>query len=361
MTASADGDPRAASATPEAVARGVVHAASFEESDEPTLERIARERAPDDRVLLFGPAPFAEAFARLARDGVVPVTDPRGVLRVGRAAGAWRMPVAASDFCAGREVVVHGRRAEVLVRWCLPANGASGCVPPAAIRPALPPRTLPPAPAWPEARRPRIRRELGLARDEFAILLGGEPPEWCDPSFVVRAVAMASVAGARLRLVVSPRVARLGIATLFLVDGAGARAPIVDARADRPWELLPALDAFVLDRDGLVDAPVECRGWRSRRLPGVPRDLDAGGLVGEPVSPLPALWAIATGVPAFVHRSVDLGVHAEASAVGAPLHRFDRDVAAFADALIATAKAGGEVARDARQDARAANASAASR
>lgn len=357
MTAPAAGDSREAAAASAEFARGVVHAASFEDSDGPTLERIAREKAPEDRVLLLGPATFAEAYARCARGEDRAAGAADGVLRVGRAAGAWRLPRAAAEWCAGREIVAHGWRAEAVVRHGLVENAPRACAAPARIRLAQVPRTLPPAPSWPDARRPRIRRELGIARDEFAVLLGGEPPEWCDPSFVVRAIAMASVAGARLRLVASPRVARLELATRFLVDAAGARPPVVDARADRPWELLPALDALVLDRDGLPDAPVDCRGWRSRRLPGIPPDLDAGGLVGEPMSPLPALWALAIGVPAFVHRSIELGAHGEACGgggdAGARVQRFDRDVAAFADALLATARAA--------QDARAANASAASR
>lgn len=355
MTASGDGDPRGA---PVPCAGGVVHVASFEESDEPTLERIARERAAGDRVLLLGPTSFAAAFAAHARrmNGAAP--DPRALLRIGRAAGSWRLSAAAADFCAGRSVVAYGPRAHAVLRWCLPGRGADGArVAPSGVGLAPPPDAPPAPPPWPEARRARIRRELGIASGEFALLLGGEPPEWCDPSFVARAVAMASVAGARLRLVVSPRIARLEAAGDFLVEAAGARAPIVDPCADRPWELLPALDALVLDRDGLVDAPVACRGWRSRRIPGVPCDLDAGGLVGEPMSPLPALWAVATGVPAFVHRSIGLG-RAGGDRDGTPrIHRFDRDVAAFADALIAIARAAAEGV----QDARAANAVAASR
>jgi hypothetical protein len=302
------------------VPRGVVRVASFEESGPCALERIARESRAGDAALLLGPAAFAEMFAALRSDG--PAVE---IVRVGRVAGRWRLPSAVRALLLEREVVVSGARARAVVRAAI----ADGREPGGALRDAGVPAEPPPAPAWPEGRRDRIRRALGLARDERALLVGGDPAEWIDPTFVVRAVAMARVSGARLRLVVAPGTARLDLAERFLVAASGGGAPIVDPRAARPWEILPALDGLVLDRDGLVDAPLDCRGWRTRGLAGLPCDLDAGGLVGEPVSPLPALWALACGVPAFVHESIDLGRHGEAPGV----RRFDRDVAQFARLL----------------------------
>ena len=54
-----------------------------------------------------------------------------------------------------------------------------------------------------------VRRELGLAQHEFALAIVGEPSEWVDPSFAIRAASMARVAGAPIRLLASPRTPRI--------------------------------------------------------------------------------------------------------------------------------------------------------
>ena len=178
---------------------------------------------------------------------------------------------------------------------------------------------LPPAPHWPETRRARIRHELGIAARERAVLVAGEPSEWIDLSFIARAVGMSIVGGAPLRLVVSPRVPRVAEINGFLTKATGLAPLVVDARADRPWEILPALDAAIIDRDGAVERPVECAGWRSGEWQRL----------AWSASPLPALWALSCGVPVFVHESIDLGARAAHPLV----KRFGRDVAALARML----------------------------
>jgi hypothetical protein len=193
----------------------------------------------------------------------------------------------------------------------------------------------------------RVRAELGMTRDECAVLVAGEPSEWLDLSFAMGAIAMARVAGRRLRPVVSPRVPRITLAARWLEGAApaigirGTRDPIaVDTRADRPWQLLPAMDALVLDRDGMASLPIACAGWRAPRA--------CAGL--DRMSSLPALWALACGVPVFAHASIDLGRHATHPEVV----RFGADVAQLARELHA------RVAHDS-DHTRASSASAASR
>lgn len=277
----------------------VRHVVCFEEAGECTLERVAREARAGDSVVVLGPEAWA---ARLRELGLSPETR---VTQVGRAGSFWRLDGIEELSAPDARRIAHGPQAE---RLC--GGGATR---------APMPDALPPAPHWPEARRARIRRELGIAPRERALLVAGEPSEWIDLSFVARAVGMAFVGGAPLGLVVSPRVPRLAEIDAFLRRATGFRPLVVDARADTPWELLPALDGAIVDRDGAVERPVECAGWRAR-------DWQQRSWCA---SPLPALWALSCGVPAFVHESIDLGAHAAHPLV----KRFGRNVAELARML----------------------------
>lgn len=285
-------------------ATAVRHVVCFEESGECTLERVAREAGPGDSVVVLGPQSLVEALRAFGLAHGIPIE------RVARVGGEWRLaPPPSAEAPFGR-TLCHGPQAQRLADR-------------AALRAPVG-EQLPPQPHWPEGRRDRIRRELGLVPRETAVLVGCERGETVDLSFIVRAVGMAVVGGAPLRLVVSPETPRWQEIDAFLRAAAGAKGVVVDARAERPWELLPALDACILDRDGALERPDVCAGWRAPER--LPRTVEQAG---DAVSPLPALWALACGVRAIVHASIDLGAHA----AHPRLARFDRDVAELARAL----------------------------
>ena len=277
----------------------VQHVVCFEEAGECTLERIAREARAGDGVMVSGPEAWVEALRAFGLSREIPVA------RLGRADNIWRriQPVTESQRAA--RWLCYGPQAKRL------ADRSAMLAP---IREELPPK-----PQWPEARRARIRHELGIAARERAVLVAGEPSEWIDLSFIARAVGMAFVGGAPLRLVVSPRVPRIAEINGFLTKATGFAPLVVDARADTPWEILPALDAAIVDRDGAVERPGECAGWRSGEWQRL----------AWSASPLPALWALSCGVPVFVHESIDLGARAAHPRV----KRFGRDIAALARML----------------------------
>lgn len=347
-------------------ATAVRHVVCFEESGECTLERIAREAGEDDGVLVFGPAAFAarihayrprcagaiDQISRVGGANYPTGTPERGVTARGgpphwldllaeptplaelrRHANADGSIDLSHDACfrsmpaflaPEAETRVYGRAADALLVERLSSGPDPDPDPRDGLVRAGAPRELPPAPAWPEGRRERIRRELGLAPRDIALLVGCERGETVDLSFIVRAVGMAVVGGAPIRLVVSPETPRWTEVDAFLRAAAGAKGVVVDARAERPWELLPALDGCILDRDGALERPDVCAGWRPpERLPRTAAE------AGDAVSPLPALWALACGVRALVHASIDLGAHAAHPFVT----RFDRDVAELARAL----------------------------
>ncbi|MEY4117433.1 MAG: hypothetical protein RLZZ116_761 [Planctomycetota bacterium] len=288
-----------------------LHVVNFEESADCTLERIARESQDGDAVLVLGPQAFV---ARLRALGL-----PSGVevQVVGRSAGRFRnLPIVG----VGSGAIAHGVRARAAVDDALVLCGI--------------PDALPPSQPWASERRARVRRELGLAAHEFALAMVGEPSEWVDPSFAIRAASMARVAGAPIRLLASPRTPRIAKLGAFFEQAAQGKPVIVDERIDRPWEVFPAVDAIVADQDGAATMPPECAGWRNLR--DGERTIPA-----QPMSPLPALWALACGIPAFVHASIDLGAHGEHALV----HRFADDVAQLAREIQAFASSASAASR----------------
>ena len=299
-----------------------VHVVCFEEAGECTLERIAREAAPGDRVLVLGPERFALRLREFGLHDDVAVESigrraGRGYGEALRSGGAPRRRSASRDTDprTGGRTICYGRRALVEV-----PEGHSVAVP----------DSLPAAPAVTPERRARIRRELGLGAGEFALLVAGDPAEWIDLSFASRACTMARVAGAPVRMVASPRSARIAEASGFFEQTAHGKPIVVDPRAERPWELLPALDGSLLDADGVGEQPVLCRGWRV-----------GGAVIPQPMSPLPALWSLAFGKPAAVHRAIDLGMHAAHPGVA----RFGDDVAELARAIHAFANSASAASR----------------
>lgn len=302
-----------------------LHIVCFEEAGDCTLERVARESRDGDAVLVLGPEAWRERLHSFGLSRQVPVTA------LGRVGGAWLPPRVAAALAtidgdgARRTRLVYG---PITWRWmsACATVGAASAVPSCVL--ASTPTELPPRPLWHEGRRARVRRELGLTRDGIVALLAGDPSEWVDLSYTARALAMIRVGGAHLRFVVSPCAAHIDKARAFLARAVHDESIIVDARADTPWELLPALDAVIVDRDGAIRAPLDCRGWRGADE-FAPTTAEAGR-----VSPLPALWGLACGLPVLAHDSVDLGVHAAHPL----LARYDDDVARLARGLDALAR-----------------------
>ena len=293
---------------------GTLHVVSFEEAGDCTLRRVALAARPGDSVLLLGPERLAHALRDL---GLSPEVAVRTQGRVGaRWFGSLRAtPTAAA---AARDAVAYGPRAARAVgleSW------------------AQVPENLPDAPSWTMERRARIRRELGLAPRDFAVLVAGDPAGWIDLSFPIRALSMAFVAGAPVRPVVSPQTPRLAKLNEYFEVAARGRPIVIDARAERPWELLPALDALLADTDGARTQPVECAGWR--------RPSGAQGVEPEAISPLPALWALACGTTAFVHRDIALGSHADHPLVV----RYADDIAQLAREIHARASSASAASR----------------
>ncbi len=286
-------------------ATAVRHVVCFEESGDCTLERVVREARVGDSVVVLGPQSYVEALRALGLAREIPIG------RFARVGNEWRLALPPGGAEPIGRTLCHGPQAKRLSdRTALRAPIGED---------------LPPRPHWPEGRRERIRRELGITAREIAVLVGCERAETVDLSFIARGVGMAVVGGAPIRLVVSPETPRWTEVDAFLRAAAGAKGVVVDARAERPWELLPALDGCILDRDGALERPDVCAGWRPpERLPRTVSD------AGDAVSPLPALWALACGVRAIVHASIDLGPRG----AHPRLKRFDRDVAELARGLV---------------------------
>lgn len=288
-----------------------LHVVSFEEAGECTLERIAREAVEGDRVLLLGPEAVAIRLRELGLHSSVEIT------RVGRVGGAFRKLPALS---LGAQSVAYGPRARDVIDASMRLSGSPG--------------DLPPWRPWHDGRRERLRRELGLAPAEFAVGVVGEPSEWIDMSFAIRALSMARVAGAPLRVVVSPRMPRIASLGAFFELAASGKPVVVDERIERPWDSYAALDAVILDEDGAASMPPECMGWRTPSSGG-------RAVAPQPMSPLPALWALSCGKPVFAHDSIDLGAHG-----GDPrVTRFSRDIAQLARELHARASSASAASR----------------
>lgn len=305
--------------TPTEVAtrQSVVHVVCFEDCGACTLREIVRVAVPGDDVVVLGPEAFARTLVEFGLSRGI------GLTRVGRVAGRWRRSEVARVM-ANLDGGWQGKRSTVLYgRAILDARIAGDEV----TKLARLPEVLPVIPSVPEGRRSRIRRELCLAPKDVAILVANEPANCVDLGLIARAVGMAHVAlvglGVRLRMITSPATPRVFERACFLRDAVGAPDIIVDVRAERPWELLCAVDAVLIDQDGLASDPVGCAGDRCRETVALGPSMP---------SPLPALWSLAAELPTFVHTSIALGVHE--SGPRAPLiHRFTDDVAALSRTL----------------------------
>lgn len=103
-------------------------------------------------------------------------------------------------------------------------------------------------------REGRVRRRLGWGVNEERtriVMLVSDRPEAIEAMSAVLGVGLAWETGRDLRLVISPRASQLERALRVLRDVEQEDRVIVDAAADRPWEVAHAVDAALVPGDGL--------------------------------------------------------------------------------------------------------------
>ena len=291
-----------------------LHVVALEEAGPCTLRALAQSARAGDSVLVLGARRGVDA---LREYGLARTVACENVLRVG---GSWRLCVRAIAAAAKgfNRITAYGVRAQQIMHRAGCLHCARGHLDASAH-----------VSARCDDNRASLRRALGIAAHEAAVLVVAEPAAWTDLRFIAHGASMAYVGGARIRLIVSPNVPALAEAGSWMTRAAGELALHADERAEEPWQLLDAIDGIIMDRDGGVEAPVRCIGDRTRH----PFDARWKLSLGTP-SPLPALVALGAGIPALVHSDIDLGAHSTSPLVT----RFDRNIAALARAFAAVAQ-----------------------
>ncbi len=309
----------------------VLHVLVANEVGPCTLRALAREAVRGDAVLVFGPS---SAVASLRRYGLAREISCENMASVG---GSWWLAITlaaarlAARWRSSERVVAHGVFAQRI------AHGA-GCESCELVRPRELESVTPATFTRTNSTRPtdderaRVRRELGMHSDEYAVLIAGEPVARLDTRFLARAAAMAYVGGARMRLIASPAIPDImEVSRRFQRTTEGALI-VLDARAEEPWRLMDAVDAVLIDCDGGLHSPQQCAGGLHAHA------LDARlGLASltPTLSSRPALEALNAERVVIAHESLDLGVHASSTLV----HRFDSDIAVLARVLMECAGA----------------------
>jgi hypothetical protein len=308
-----------------------VHVFAAEEAGPATLRQLVRcangHAGSGDTVLIFGPASWVSRARKL---GLSPEIEVVSVASVG---GSWWLAArlgnrARADlFDSARQPVMYGARAQAIFQAFQSTApsllSAREFAQQRAAYAAFEPSALP----MHQARRDRLRRAWQVGTHEVLVHLLAEPITWIDPRFVVRAIGMAAVGGARLRLLASPEIPRIEALTSWLSRATGMPPAILAREAEDLAEVADALDAVVVDADGIATDPAITAGARSRHPLDTLMGLDDS--VGAP-SILPALEAVATGIPLLVHRSYAISdcVGQDVSSDGsARVMQFDQDVA----------------------------------
>jgi len=164
------------------------------------------------------------------------------------------------------------------------------------LRPAVHPEAVEASVTERDALRVRWRAD----EDDFVIGLLAEPTNWSDARRAVAAVTLIHASGRRARLLIHPRaerraqarewVCRLGLeSSLILEDGLAT-----------PWTCLRGMDAALVIGDDSNTLDLRESGSPIAILVG-------GGRSLRPMSGvMPALWAMAAGVPVVAERSLAL-------------------------------------------------------
>jgi glycosyltransferase involved in cell wall biosynthesis len=143
----------------------------------------------------------------------------------------------------------------------------------------------------PHDQRRALRIGWGVADDATrVVMLLGDPPNRADAAVAGLCVGLAHETGRRLRLLMSPRARGLRSAKQMAARIGRADRLIVDSVADTPWIALAGCDAALMLGGGSGRGAGAAGGW--------------GGL--------PALWAMAAGVPVIAESAAFLdGVPAD--------------------------------------------------
>ena len=286
----------------------VLHVLAADEVGPCTMRAIVANATPADAVFVFGPSTALTQLRTHALARSIPCDHLASIggswwLALTLAAGRMRQ-----RFSRAERVIAYGARAECLSR----AAGCERCE-----RAALPAMNSmdfnasdvnkSDTVAIRADQRNRLRRELGIAQHEFAILIAGEPVARMDTRFIVRSAAMAYVGGAPIRLIASPAIPAVFEVSRRFQRTTDCHPMLLDSRAEEPWRLFPAIDAVISDCDGGVNSPVQCMGGQHEHALDARYGLSS---LTNTMSALPALLALDAGLPVFAHESLELGERA---------------------------------------------------
>lgn len=146
--------------------------------------------------------------------------------------------------------------------------------------------------------RDHVRRRWGVDERSFVIGLLCEPVSWSDARRAAVVLSLAAEAGRDVRLVVHPAAQRRVEAVRWLMRIGHAHRLIVDEQLAEPWRCVHGLDAALILGDDTTTPDVSEGGSPFSLLFG-------GGRALRPMpGVMPALWAMATGVPVIAERSL---------------------------------------------------------
>ena len=306
----------------------VLHVLAADEVGPCTMRAIVANATPADAVFVFGPSTALTQLRTHALARSIPCDHLASI------GGSWRLALWIATrsmrqrFLRAERVIAYGARAECLTR----AAGCERCE--HAALPAMNSMDFNASDvnksdtvAIRADQRNRLRRELGIAQHEFAILIAGEPVARMDTRFIVRSAAMAYVGGAPIRLIASPAIPAVFEVSRRFQRTTDCHPMLLDSRAEEPWRLFPAIDAVISDCDGGVNSPVQCMGGQQEHALDARYGLSS---LTNTMSALPALLALDAGLPVFAHESLDLGERAHSPR----LQRFGSDIAVLARAMM---------------------------
>lgn len=184
---------------------------------------------------------------------------------------------------------------------------------------------LPPA-VHPEAveleDRAALRARWGVEKNSFVIGLLAEPVNWCDAKSAVRILALAAESKRDVRLVLHPKASRRTDAQIWAEKIGLDDRIILEDDVAVPWKVVNGLDAALLLGDDTSTFDL--------RHAGSPFSLLFGG--GRALRPMPgvmpALWAMAAGVPVVAESSAAAHEFIEDGVTGLLVPQHDQNRAA---------------------------------
>lgn len=170
--------------------------------------------------------------------------------------------------------------------------------------------------------RSTLRARWGAGKDTFIVGLLAEPVNWCDARAAVNILGLAVESGRDVRLVLHPRAAyRLDAERWAEQVGFDHRVILEDDIAV-PWRVVNGLDAALLLGDDTSTFDLRRRGSAFSLLFG-------GGRALRPMpGVMPALWAMAAGVPVIAENSAAVKEFIEDGVTGLVVNQHDRNQAA---------------------------------